>query len=102
LQGLSLLARSVLKHQTAFFLAFLDHVFLSVNNIRVVWDFFLMASSVEVPANLIKIQAYFFVGFEVFTAVAMKSIIFCDMTPCSPLSVNRRFRDFLLNLFIRP
>jgi hypothetical protein len=32
-----------------------------------------------------------FVGFEVFTAVVMKSIIFCDMTPCSPLSFNRRF-----------
>jgi hypothetical protein len=25
------------------------------------------------------------VGFEVFTAVVMKSIIFWDMTPCSPL-----------------
>jgi hypothetical protein len=32
-----------------------------------------------------------YVGFEVFTAVVMKSIIFWDMTPCSPLSVNRRF-----------
>jgi hypothetical protein len=32
-----------------------------------------------------------FVGFEVFTAVVMNSIIFCDMTPCSPLSFNRRF-----------
>jgi hypothetical protein len=33
----------------------------------------------------------FYVGFEVFTAVVMKSIVFWDMTPCSPLSVNRRF-----------
>jgi hypothetical protein len=33
----------------------------------------------------------FSVGFEVFTAVVMKSIIFWDMTLCSPLSVNRRF-----------
>jgi hypothetical protein len=33
----------------------------------------------------------FNVGFEVFTAVVMKSIIFWDMTPCSPLSCNRRF-----------
>jgi hypothetical protein len=32
-----------------------------------------------------------FVGFEVFTAVVMKSIIFWDMMPCSPLSFNRRF-----------
>jgi hypothetical protein len=31
------------------------------------------------------------VGFEVLTAVFMKSIIFWDMTPCSPLSANRRF-----------
>jgi hypothetical protein len=29
--------------------------------------------------------------FEVFTAVVMKSIIFWDMRPCSPLSFNRRF-----------
>jgi hypothetical protein len=31
------------------------------------------------------------VGFEVFTAVVMKSIIIWDMMPCSPLSFNRRF-----------
>jgi hypothetical protein len=31
------------------------------------------------------------VGFEVFTAVMLKSIIFWDMTPCSPLCSNRRF-----------
>jgi hypothetical protein len=30
-------------------------------------------------------------GFEVFTAVVMKSIIFWDMTPCSLLSFNRCF-----------
>jgi hypothetical protein len=29
-----------------------------------------------------------FVGFEVFTVVVMKSIIFWDMTPCSPLCFN--------------
>jgi hypothetical protein len=34
----------------------------------------------------------YYVGFEVFTAVVMKSIIFWDMMPCSPLSFNRRFR----------
>jgi hypothetical protein len=32
------------------------------------------------------------VGFEVFTAVVMKSINFWDMTSRSPLGVNRRFR----------
>jgi uncharacterized protein YfaT (DUF1175 family) len=31
------------------------------------------------------------VGFEVFTAVVMKSILFWDMTPCSPLSFNQHF-----------
>jgi hypothetical protein len=31
------------------------------------------------------------VGFEVFRAVVMEIIIFWDMTPCSPFSVNRRF-----------
>jgi hypothetical protein len=31
------------------------------------------------------------VGFEVLTAVVMKSIIFWDIMPCSSLSVNRRF-----------
>jgi hypothetical protein len=31
------------------------------------------------------------VGFEVFTAVVMKSIIFWDTMPCIPLSFNRRF-----------
>jgi hypothetical protein len=31
------------------------------------------------------------VGFDVFTAVVMKSIIFWDITLCSPLSFNRRF-----------
>jgi hypothetical protein len=30
-------------------------------------------------------------GCEVFTAVVMKSIIVWDMTPYSPLNVNRRF-----------
>jgi hypothetical protein len=28
------------------------------------------------------------VGFEVFTAMVIKTIIFWDITPCSPLSVN--------------
>jgi hypothetical protein len=33
------------------------------------------------------------VGFEVFTAVVKKSIIFWDITQCSPLSVNRLFGE---------
>jgi hypothetical protein len=31
------------------------------------------------------------VGFEVLTAVVMKSSVFWDITPCSPLKVSRRF-----------
>jgi hypothetical protein len=37
------------------------------------------------------VDVILFVGFEVFTVVLMKSIIFWDMTACSPLSFNRRF-----------
>jgi hypothetical protein len=33
----------------------------------------------------------FFVGFEVLTAVVMKSNIFWDVTKCRPLKVKRRF-----------
>jgi hypothetical protein len=32
------------------------------------------------------------IGFEVFTAVVLKSIFFWDMTPCSLQSCTRRFR----------
>jgi hypothetical protein len=37
-------------------------------------------------------------GFEVFTAVVMKSIIFWDMAPCSPLSFNRRFGEHIASI----
>jgi hypothetical protein len=36
---------------------------------------------------------FFFVGFEVLTAVVMKSSIFWDITSCSPLKVNRCFGE---------
>jgi hypothetical protein len=40
-----------------------------------------------------------YIGFEVLTAVVMKSTIFWDITPCSPLKVNRRFGGtYRLNL----
>jgi hypothetical protein len=53
------------------------------------------------------------VGFEVLTAVAMKSIIFWDITPCSPLKFDRRIGEkyriatclhagFSLGLFFDP
>jgi hypothetical protein len=34
--------------------------------------------------------------FEVLAAVVMKSTIFWDITPCSPLKVNRRFGELCL------
>jgi hypothetical protein len=39
---------------------------------------------------LVGVKRYF-IAFEVLTAVFMKSSIFWDITPCSPLEVNRRF-----------
>jgi hypothetical protein len=40
-----------------------------------------------------------YVGFEVYTSVVMKSIIFWDMTPGNPLSFNSRFGGtYLLHL----
>jgi hypothetical protein len=60
-----------------------------------------------------------YVGTEVLTPVVMKSTILWDITPCSPLEVNRRFggtyrlhlqallaicfhTGFLLGLFFNP
>jgi hypothetical protein len=53
---------------------------------------------------------FLLIGFEVLTAVIIKSINFWDITPCSPLSVNRRFggtyrqlsRWFLVQLIFYP
>jgi hypothetical protein len=39
------------------------------------------------------------VGFEVLTAVVMKSSIFWDVSPCSPLKVNRRFGEHVASIF---
>jgi hypothetical protein len=39
-----------------------------------------------------------YVGFEVLTAVVMKSTVFWDMTPCSPLKLS----DILFGLFFDP
>jgi hypothetical protein len=39
------------------------------------------------------------VGFEVLTPVVKKNIIFCDMTPCSPLKVNWHFRRNIAFIF---
>jgi hypothetical protein len=42
------------------------------------------------------------VGFEVLTAVAMKSAIFWDITPCSPLLVTCFHSGVLLGLLFDP
>jgi hypothetical protein len=42
------------------------------------------------------------VGFEVLTPVFMKSTIFWDITPYSPLKVNRRFGETFRLHFKRP
>jgi hypothetical protein len=46
-------------------------------------------------SSLLK-KYHIYIGFEVLTAVDMKSTsttsIFWDITPCSPLKFNRRFR----------
>jgi hypothetical protein len=41
--------------------------------------------------KIVSTKNIIFVGFEVFTTVVMKSTIFWDITPCSPLKVYRRF-----------
>jgi hypothetical protein len=41
----------------------------------------------------------YYVGFEFLTAVAMKSTIFCDITPCSPLKANRRSEEHIASIF---
>jgi hypothetical protein len=64
------------------------------------WLQFLLATVAPKYYNMPHFQSmYVYVGFEVLTAVVMKSSIFWDMTPCSLLSVNRRFvGTYLLHL----
>jgi hypothetical protein len=52
---------------------------------------------------IIPTSTYLWLGFEVLTAVVMKGTIFWNITPCSPLKINRRFvGGFLLGLFFDP
>jgi hypothetical protein len=37
--------------------------------------------------------------FEALIAVVVKSPIFCDITPCSPLKVNRRSKEHVASIF---
>jgi hypothetical protein len=47
----------------------------------------LLIGCVSLNTSIANISTY--VGLEVFTALVMKSNIFWDMTPCSPLSVSQ-------------
>jgi hypothetical protein len=47
------------------------------------------ASKKNEPMSSLPIQEHYG-GFEVLTAVVIKSTIFWDITPCSQLKVNRR------------
>jgi hypothetical protein len=40
-------------------------------------------------------------GFEVFTAVTVKSAVFCDVSPCSPVEIYCRFGEHTLSIFSR-
>jgi hypothetical protein len=45
----------------------------------------------EVTVAFLVLLGSICVRFEVLTAMGMKSTVFCDITPYSPLKVNRRF-----------
>jgi hypothetical protein len=51
---------------------------------------FSLHSALHVINNISQV-VWLHLGFEVLTAVVIKGAIFWDMTPCSPLKINRRF-----------
>jgi hypothetical protein len=58
-QGLSMLPRSALKQKAVFFLAFLDHVFLSVESIKFAWKLHLMTSAGDpVSVSFFRVLVY--------------------------------------------
>jgi hypothetical protein len=74
-----MLARSVLRHQTIFLLVFMEHVFLSVDNVEVVWELFLLISYVDVPAN--------FLSFGVFVCPASSFPVVTLFSPSFPCPI---------------
>jgi hypothetical protein len=41
-------------------------------------------------------------GFEVVTVMVVKTSIFWDITPCSPFTVNRRFKEHVGSICLPP
>jgi hypothetical protein len=50
-----------------------------------------VSSIYKTTQRLTQEDSNYYVGSEVLTAVVMKSTVFWDITPCSPLKVNRNF-----------
>jgi hypothetical protein len=57
------------------------------------------SSNQQGNATIILTIRYCSVGFEVLTEVAIKSYIFCDITPCSPFKVHGRFEGTRPSIF---
>jgi hypothetical protein len=54
----------------------------------------LIKEAISISTRNFRIYTYiYYVGFEILTAVVMKSIIFWDITSCSTFNVNRRFGE---------
>jgi hypothetical protein len=66
------------------------HRFLTVHIYCCIYYGIFVKSLVITDYVYVKSVGYI-VGFEVFTTVVMKAIIFWNITPCSALSFNRRF-----------
>jgi hypothetical protein len=73
----------------------LSHCYLLMNHPKVILksasSFFQVFFSQKISPLQPCVYSYF--GSEVLTAVVMKSSAFWDITPCSPLRVNRRFGE---------
>jgi hypothetical protein len=54
-------------------------------------SFFQKLNIIPISFLIISDNSIHIVGFEVLTAVVMKSSSFWDITPCNPLKVKRRF-----------
>jgi hypothetical protein len=57
---------------------------------------------INIACQILNRRSREYVGFKDLTAVVMKTSMFCDITPCSPLKVDRRFGEtYRLQLWVR-